>query len=159
MSADMRIGILLLFACLPMGFGLGLAAPSTPAPEPAWVTPGRVLRVIDGDTLEVEIRRTIRVRMLNCWAPESHRDGRVPEQEREEQKALGIASKKSLQSVAEDRDVIVRIPTSTDGDLSQVFTLGRVLGEVWLQSDPSESLSERQVRLGHATKEKPEELK
>lgn len=159
MSTDPKIGLLLLLTSLLMGVAVGLAAPATPAPEPAWVTPGRVLRVIDGDTLEVEIRRTIRVRMLNCWAPESHRDGRVAEEEREEQRALGIASKKSLQSVAEDRDVIVRIPTATDGDLSQVFTLGRVLGEVWLQSDPSESLSERQVRLGHATKEKPEELK
>lgn len=159
MSANLRIALMLLLTCLPMGFGLGLAAPSAPAPEPAWVTPGRVLRVIDGDTLEIEIRRTIRVRMLHCWAPESHRDGRVAEEEREEQRALGIASKKSLQSVAEDRDVIVRIPTSTDGNLSQVFTLGRVLGEVWLQSDPSESLSDRQVRLGHATREKPEELK
>lgn len=128
-------------------------------PEPAWITPARVIRVIDGDTVEVEIRKTLRVRMLDCWAPESHRDGRVDESEREEQKALGIASKKSLEKYAQDRDVILRIPTASDGDISQVFTLGRVLGELWLVTDSKESLSERQVRLGHATKTKPEELK
>jgi endonuclease YncB( thermonuclease family) len=165
---------LMPFLCLlaPAGFAFSLAQPVQKAeltadkepepktiPEPAWITPARVIRVIDGDTVEVEIRKTLRVRMLDCWAPESHRDGRVDESEREEQKALGIASKKSLENYAQDRDVILRIPTSNDGDMSQVFTLGRVLGELWLTSRPEESLSERQVRLGHATKTKPEELK
>lgn len=147
---------------------VGLAAPAgfvsaflhpQEMPEPAWITPGRVLRVIDGDTLEVEIRRTIRVRMLDCWAPESTMDSRVPEERREAEKARGQASKQALHELATDREVIVRIPTSRSGDLSQSITLGRVLGEVWLTSDPRESLSEKQVAAKHATKTKPEELK
>jgi endonuclease YncB( thermonuclease family) len=136
-----------------------LVVRAEPAPEYGWTTPARVLRVIDGDTLEVEVRRVVRIRMLDCWAPESKADSRVPEEDREQQKALGLASKAALQKVAEDQDVIVRIPTRSDGDISHMFTMGRVLGHVWLQKAPQESLSERQVRLGHATTTKPEELK
>jgi endonuclease YncB( thermonuclease family) len=135
-----------------------LVVGAEPAPEYGWTTPARVLRVIDGDTLEVEVRRVVRIRMLDCWAPESKADPRVPADERETQKALGLASKASLEKVAQDQEVIVRIPTRSDVDISHVFTLGRVLGHVWLQKSPEESLSERQVRLGHATPTKPEEL-
>lgn len=46
----------------------GAKAPE--APSPSWTTRAKVLRVIDGDTVEVEIRRTVRVRMLGCWSPE-----------------------------------------------------------------------------------------
>jgi hypothetical protein len=37
--------------------------------------------------------------------------------------------------------------------------MGRLLGRVWLADDPTESLSEKQVKAGHATKTKPEYLK
>jgi len=154
-----------LHRCLPIcglvsGLLCGLlVVRAEPAPEYGWTTPARVLRVIDGDTLEVEVRRTVRVRLLDCWAPESKSDSRVAEQDRDRQKTLGLAAKASLQRVAEDQDVIVRIPTQYHGDISQLFTMGRVLGHVWLRTSPQESLSERQVRLGHATKTKPEELK
>ena len=141
----------------PAGFVLAVMQPAT-MPEPAWITPGRVSRVIDGDTLEVEIRRTIQVRMLDCWSPESRLDPRIPEDRREAEKARGIAAKKALQELATDREVIVRIPTSRNGELAQSITLGRVLGEVWLTSDPKESLSQKQVSAKHATTTKPEEL-
>lgn len=150
----MKAAILTLLCGMLVGFAVAESAP-----EYGWTTPARVLRVIDGDTLEVEIRRVVRVRMLDCWAPESHLDKRVSEEEREDSKLAGLAAKDALQEIADGRDVILRIPTAADGDLSQVFTLGRVLGKVWLVSEPLESLSERQVRLGHATKEKPENLK
>ena len=32
--------------------------------------PGNVLDVHDGDTVTVEVKRTLRIRLLDCWAPE-----------------------------------------------------------------------------------------
>jgi hypothetical protein len=45
---------------LPAGIGIGIPVdgaklPPEP-PQPAWTTPAKVLRVIDGDTLEIEVR-------------------------------------------------------------------------------------------------------
>lgn len=126
------------------------------APELGWTTAARVTRVIDGDTIEVEIKRTLRVRLLDCWAPESRVDQRVQEAEQQRQKARGLASKAHLARLAHGRDVIVRIPIAENGDLTASITLGRVLGQVWLADRPDESLSSVQVRTGHATARKPD---
>jgi len=127
------------------------------APETGWTTRAVVTRVIDGDTLEVETRKVLRIRLLDCWAPESRIDPRIPEDEQLEEKERGLRSKERLEEIAGGKEVIVHIPL--DGDLSQVITMGRLLGRVWLADDPTESLSEKQVRGGYATKTKPEYLK
>lgn len=123
------------------------------APIPSWTTPATVTRVIDGDTIEVEIRQTVRIRMLDCWAPESKIDGRLPAAERDAAKRAGLASKAHLTLIAQGQHVIVQIPTDPDGNFAQSLTLGRVLGHVWLKND-TQSLSEKQVAAGFATKER-----
>jgi endonuclease YncB( thermonuclease family) len=125
------------------------------SPEPSWITRATCIRVIDGDTIEVELRRVIRVRMLDCWAPESRSDNRLPEDQRESQKKKGLDSKKNLQELCEGKTVIVQIPSSDE--VGHLITLGRWLGHVWLDGD-EESLSEKQVRGGFAEKNKPERL-
>jgi endonuclease YncB( thermonuclease family) len=140
-------------------FGMHVLTAGQAAPDPAWTTPAKVVRVIDGDTLEVEISRKLRVRMLDCWAPESRRDPRLGESERSAEKAKGQAAKENLNSLANGREVIVSVPLSADGDLAKVWTMGRVLGHVWLADKPEKSLSVQQVEAGHATKEKREELR
>lgn len=129
------------------------------APSPAWTTRANVTRVIDGDTLEIEVRRTFRVRLLDCWCAESRRDPRLPESKQSAEKAKGQAAKENLNSLANGREVIVSVPLSADGDLAKVWTMGRVLGHVWLADQPDKSLSVQQVEAGHATKEKREELR
>lgn len=141
-----------------LAFAVALVADHK-APEPSWTTRAKVLRVIDGDTLEVEIRRVVRVRMLDCWAPESKQDPRVPEINRLMQKAKGQASKTNLIRLADGQDVTVQIPLDSDGDIAKSMTMGRVLGHVWLVDHPEKSLSVQQVEAGHATTEKPEELR
>jgi len=138
---------------------LALVAAEHSAPSPSWTTAAKVVRVIDGDTLEVEVRRVLRVRMLDCWAPESRRDPRLDESQRSSEKAKGQAAKEHLISLANGREVIVSVPMAADGDLSSPWTMGRVLGHVWLTDQPDKSLSVRQVEAGHATKSKPENLK
>ena len=129
------------------------------APKPSWTTSAKVVRVIDGDTLEVEIRRVLRVRMLDCWCPESRMDPRLDESRREAEKAKGQAAKEHLTSLANGREVIVSVPMVADGDVSKIWTMGRVLGWVWLADQPEKSLSVRQVEAGHAVTTKPEELR
>ncbi len=131
-----------------------LDGPSRHAPDPSWVTRAVVTRVVDGDTVEVEIRRTLRVRMLQCWAQESRHDPRLPEPDRDAAKARGQAAKAHLQQLAEGQAVTVQVPLDASGDVSKAITIGRVLGHVWLISDPAESLAEKQVKAGHATPER-----
>lgn len=140
-------------------FGMHCLTAGQSAPDPSWTTEAKVLRVIDGDTIEVAITRTFRVRMLDCWAPESRRDPRLGESERAAEKTKGQAAKENLISLANGREVIVSVPLSAKGDVAQVWTMGRVLGHVWLADDREESLSEKQVRAGFAEVVKPERLR
>lgn len=106
----------------------------------------RILRVIDGDTIEVEIRRTLRVRLLQCWAPES-RTKDLEEKER------GLAAKHHLIDLTTRQDR-GRLMVPMAEDLGDVMTLGRVLGHVWLEGDDI-SLSQRQVDAGFASATDP----
>ena len=108
------------------------------SPQPGWTTRCRIERVVDGDTLDVTVIRKIRVRLLECWAPEKTQP----------------AGRESLEAIKqhEGEEAILFIPTESD-TLDEIMTFGRVLGHVWLTGD-DRSLSERQVEQGHATKEK-----
>jgi endonuclease YncB( thermonuclease family) len=125
------------------------------SPAPSWTTKARVLRVIDGDTIEVEIKRVIRVRMLDCWAPESRNDPRLPKSEQDAEKVRGTRSKEHLRQLCEGKTVVIQIPS--DLEVAHLITMGRWLGHVWIEGD-AKSLSEQQVESGFATKEKPEKL-
>ncbi len=135
---------------------IGAIVISDAAPKPSWTTPAKVLRVIDGDTIEIEVRRVIRVRLLDCWAPESKIDPRIAESKQAAEKKAGQAAKANLQKLADGKDVIVQIPSEID--VAKAVTMGRWLGRVCVNGD-DESLNEKQVRGGFATKEKREELK
>ena len=103
----------------------------------------RCIRVIDGDTIEVESKVVYRVRILDCWAPES-RTSDVVEKQR------GLRSKARMVQLVDGKPVRVSIPLT--GDLTDSATLGRVLGHVWLDD---KSLAEIMVAEGLATKTKP----
>ena len=101
-------------------------------------------RVIDGDTLDVLVTIPVRVRLLNCWAPEI----------RGEERPEGLVAKALLEQMAPvGSRVHVQIPSGDVEALPGVFSFGRVLGEVWRVGD-DESLSELMVASGAATREK-----
>lgn len=108
--------------------------------------PAKVTRVIDGDTIEVEIRRTIRIRLLDCWAPETRTTDLA-------EKAKGIKSKKSLQKEAQGQHVSVSVPIDAEGKFGDAMSFGRVLGRVVRSSDGVD-LSALQVASGYASKER-----
>lgn len=105
-------------------------------------TKGSVVNVVDGDTIDVEVRRTIRVRLKDCWCPETRtRDL--------EEKKKGLAAKAHLKGLLEDsKEVVLFIPADSDGDIKDVFTFNRVLGYIFIDS---EDVSSRMVADGHAT--------
>lgn len=110
------------------------------APEMATTVACRVVRVIDGDTVEVVVQQVYRVRLIDCWAPETRGDS----------KTQGLASKEHLREHIgrHGLDAVLSVPWSEDSAKS--WSLGRVLGRIWLRGQ-NRSLSEVQCDAGHAT--------
>ena len=82
------------------------------APDPGWTTRGVISRVIDGDTVEVEITRKIVVRLRDCWAPEKRIDPSIQgEIDRNEQLLNELAQKLS------------ELTRASGGDLSKGIVL------------------------------------
>lgn len=122
--------------------GSNVAAPCPPA---GITTAARVVRVIDGDTVDVEIHRTVRVRLCDCWAPETRtRDA--------EEKSAGLASKEFLQEYCpEGTETTLFIPAAAGGVIEKAFSMGRVLGYLWVRDGDPRDVSQRQRDAGHAT--------
>lgn len=114
-----------------------LAVVSDGAPPKGWTTNADLVRVIDGDTIVVEVRRTLKVRLKDCWAPErSHADG--------------PASTANLKRLLGDGPVVLHVPVES-GEVEDIWTFGRVLGTVWRADYPHRSVNEVQVAEGFAT--------
>ena len=124
-------------------------------PAPGWTTRGIISRVIDGDTVEVTIKRTIRVRLQDCWAAEKRLDPSLPPIDREAAKLRGIASAEHLRRIAEGHECTLHVPThpgdNETQDIGDSFSMGRAVGRVWINGT---DLAELQVRKGYATREK-----
>lgn len=112
-------------------------------PAHGWSTPCLIDRVIDGDTIEVTVTRKLRVRLLDCYAPEV----------KGAEKPQGVKSSDHLKALALGATGTLFIPTEDARNMGDILTLGRVLGHVWIDGSDL-SLSELQVQSGHATKEK-----
>lgn len=106
--------------------------------------------VIDGDTLDIELRIPLRIRLLDCWAPESRTKNL-------DEKKDGIASKESLRRLAQGKHGHVFVPTMNALSVGDVLTLGRVLGRVWIDGRDKD-VSQQQVESGHAASAKGKEL-
>lgn len=119
-------------------------------PPPYGVTfPAKVVRVVDGDTIEVEVTRTVRIRLLDCWAPETRtRDA--------EEKLKGFAAKAFLEERIQNKNVKVYVPVEPGGKLGDSFSFRRALAHVWLDGE-GQSLSETMVNSGHATRTRNDE--
>lgn len=121
-----------------------------------------VVQVVDGDTLAVTISGAYewRVRLLDCWAPES----RGPKKSE-----AGVKAKEFCKSLVEDAQAhnspfALFVPfdwhrnehdQQEQQDLTSILkatTLGRVVGIIWIGE---KTLNDLMVQSGHATREKP----
>lgn len=104
--------------------------------------------VTDGDTITANIVIPARIRLLNCWAPESRGA---------KKSKAGQASKEAMVKLVGDHPTksgLLTIPLDGITRLDEIFTMGRVLALVHLDGAPAD-LSTLQVQAGHATAEKP----
>ena len=113
-------------------------------PAEGFTTKAKVTRIIDGDTVDVEITRQVRVRLKDCWAPEKRSRDIVEKQK-------GMASLSHLATILDDKKIVLFIPADDKDEIKDIFTFGRVIGHIFLDG---EDVSEHMIAAGHATKEK-----
>lgn len=136
----MKLLNLTLAAVAAWGIASARTPPSGPPPL-ALCVPCEVVSVYDGDTAsEVILSISAKVRYDNCWAPELNQPG-------------GQESAANAK-IAEGKKGRLLIPLDKANNLSDLFTFGRVVGEIWLDGQ-KESESQQQVMLGFATATKP----
>jgi len=118
---------------------------SYPESTPFGLTfPAKVVYIVDGDTIDVRVTHIVRIRLKDCWAPETHTKDK-------EEKKRGLASKAYLTKLLlRSKDVKVYVPTKVGGKFGDSFSFGRALGYVWVDG-ASKSTSELMVRAGYAT--------
>lgn len=92
-------------------------------PPPGITIDGTVIRVIDGDTVVVRSSVEYHVRLLDCWAPESRTIDAA-------EKQRGLKSKARMVELATGKVVRVHLPGKSN--VTDMLTLGRVLGRVWI---------------------------
>lgn len=110
----------------------------TAQPQCGVTLPGKVIRVIDGDTYVVEFRIAVNIRADECYAPEL---GTRP----------GDKAAMEMREHAEGKDCFVWLKIPDTGKLVEALTLGRWVGKVWLTDTPRDSLSEWAVKRGLAS--------
>lgn len=107
----------------------------------------RVARVIDGDTVEIEIIRRCRVRLADCWAPETKRTEHATE------KRLGNQAKQKLAEHLQPGDeCTVEFVSDGDDEFGDDITFGRFVGNIWIHPDLSVSDYMRATGLAFETK-------
>jgi len=118
-------------------------------PQATINVPCKVTKVYDGDTVTVELKIKVRVRLLDCWAPEIRTKDA-------EEKRRGIESKQRMIELADGKHGVLVVPLSGVDRLDDIFTFGRLLGRIYIDG---EDVSAVMVRDGFATKTKtPKEM-
>ena len=104
-------------------------------------------RVIDGDTVCIDVCYPLTIRLKECWAPEVRGDD----------KAAGERSKREMERLLPPGSRCkVFIPTQNARKLGDVFTFGRVVGWLYRKvvGEQTENVSRIMVDNGFATREK-----
>ena len=110
--------------------------------------PCKIIKVVDGDTVDVDIdlgfgvwMRNQRIRMYGIDAPESRTSNQT-------EKKYGLASKRFLEDMCDDKNGLV---LRTHKDKKGKF--GRILGELWRTTNyADQSINEYMLEKYHAVR-------
>ena len=113
-----------------------------------WTYRAKVIRVIDGDTVDVDIdlgfgiwQKNERVRRMGIDTPESRTRNKI-------EKKFGLAAKAKLQSLL-GKDTVLKTTINKKGvDMKGKF--GRILGD--FMTDDGKKCGEQLIKEGHAVK-------
>ena len=144
-SGLLRIGLLVVIALQ------SEVNDSTPkiTPKPGIVIPAcKIDRVIDGDTVVVSRVIKFRVRLRDCWAPESKKTNRFGLTE----KKWGLQSKKALEEWV-GKPCSVEVEFDGDEDVGDGVTFGRAVGILYSEN---QNLNRLQIKTGNAFATKAE---
>jgi hypothetical protein len=130
--------------------------PATPAQAPpiGMTFPGKILSAHDADSLIVEVRMTLHLRLDGCWAPEIDSKDPIERQ-------IAIEGRDYIRAIGLQRDCIVSIPFHDRNNavhMADSLTMERWLSRVWLKDEPGlPDLSTRLVqrKLAATAKKKP----
>jgi len=107
------------------------------APPIGWTTQATISRVIDGDTVEVDINRRLAIRLKDCWALES-------------ETLAGQKSTESLEKLlSRGQEVTLHIDGSRRDMVGDIITFSRFVGDIW-RPGSTMSAVEYQLSGGHA---------
>jgi endonuclease YncB( thermonuclease family) len=108
---------------------------------------GKVTRVLDGDTIEVEVRRTVRVRILDLWCHEI-RGGT------ERTKASGRSASRRMADLVMGCDVAIDIPIDETARFGESMSFGRILANV--KTVGAIDVAANMIESGHGWRTKDE---
>lgn len=104
--------------------------------KPGLVTKGIVKNVVDGDTIDITVRKTIRVRLIGTSAPEI-------KTKNVETKLLGYEIKHYVEDAILGKEVMLIIPF--DENLKDILSLDRVLGIIYLDGENFNEVIQREI--------------
>lgn len=115
-------------------------------PEYGQRTTAKVIRVLDGDTVEVEFTQTAIIRLRDCWAPETRTRNAA-------EKKAGLAAKDLLAEAVDGQQVDLFIPDPKPTVIGEEFTFSRIVADVFYKN---ENVAEALIAEGAAYKTKEE---
>ena len=100
--------------------------------EPGLTLPVEYVRAVDGDTIEVEIRRTFKLRLRDINAPEKNTDE-------------GVEATEFVDGVLCDGDsILVFIPTNSPDKLMDITSFERIIGDIYVDEELLQDLLREQ---------------
>ena len=118
-------------------------------PDPIRTYDGTVLRVIDGDTVEVEFRLIADVRISDLWCAETRRTRHPSE------KPLGLQAKGLMQDVLPVGAEVRAVVNPQPGEPTESLTFGRVAADLW-HIESETNLAKFMIHQGHGFRTKEE---
>ena len=116
-----------------------------PDPSAVLIVPCTITDWYDGDTPTIEVTMRVKVRLIDCWAPEVATTNLA-------EKAKGIASRDyAAKRFPIGSEAKLTIPIEGMDRMDDAMTLSRVLGYLTVDGV---NVSEAQVKAGHATRTK-----
>jgi endonuclease YncB( thermonuclease family) len=110
-------------------------------PPLGWTTPVKLVRVLDGDTVEVVVERKLIIRISDLWCEEI-RGGTAKE------KAVGFAAKShAIKLVTDAGQLVLHVPIE-DNDFKDRLSMGRVVGKLFADE---QDIAISMIEDGHGT--------